>query len=192
MPVSWRHDVSNECQALKILAFCVQKKIFWHFEKADENEYEMSLNENKCQRQAKICHPDAPPHQTSDAQPAQRRVRLYVIFSFALLELRLRKPAKPAAPTESGYPQGHRMHKTEPSTGAAWHIERGSGWIYPHAVWNYPHIVHRIIHRKYTKEVARLERIVRWAVPVAVFCCLRYNEDVPICFNQFKFHLNWS
>lgn len=79
----------------------------------------MSLNEKKCQRQAQICHPDAPPHQTSDAQPAQRRVRLYVIFSFASLELRLSEPAKPAAPTESAYPQGHRLRKTEHSAGAA-------------------------------------------------------------------------
>lgn len=78
----------------------------------------MSLNENKCQQQARICNLDAPPRQTTDAQPAQKRVRLYVIFSFASLELRLSEPAKPAAPTESGYPQGHRMHKTEHSAGA--------------------------------------------------------------------------
>ena len=31
-----------------------------------------------------------------------------LIFSLASLELRLSEPAKPAAPTESGYPQGHR------------------------------------------------------------------------------------
>lgn len=78
----------------------------------------MSLNENECQQQARICNLDAPPRQTSDAQPAQRRGRLYVTFSFASLELRLSKPAKPAVPTESGYPQGHRTHKTKYSAGA--------------------------------------------------------------------------
>lgn len=41
-----------------------------------------------------------------------------LLFSFASLELRLSEPAKPAAPTESGYPQGHRRHKTEHSVGA--------------------------------------------------------------------------
>lgn len=42
-----------------------------------------------------------------------------LLFCFASLELRLSEPAKPAAPTESGYPQGHRLHKTEHSAGAA-------------------------------------------------------------------------
>lgn len=41
-----------------------------------------------------------------------------LLFSLASLELRLSEPAKPAAPTESGYPQGHRMHKNEHSAGA--------------------------------------------------------------------------
>lgn len=49
-----------------------------------------------------------------------------LIFSFASLELRLSEPAEPAVPTESGYPQGHRMHKTEHRAAAARHIERGS------------------------------------------------------------------
>lgn len=119
MPADQGQGVSNECQPLKILAFSAQKKIFRHFEKADENEYEMSLNENKFQQQARICNLDAPPRQTSDAQPTQRRGRLYVNFSFASLELRLSEPANPAVPTESGYPQGHRLHKTEHSAGAA-------------------------------------------------------------------------
>lgn len=79
----------------------------------------MSLNENKCQRQAKICNLDAPLRQTSDAQPTQRRGASTLLFSFASLELRLSEPAKPAAPMESGYPQGHRLRKTEPSAGAA-------------------------------------------------------------------------
>lgn len=42
-----------------------------------------------------------------------------LLFSFASLELRLSEPAKPAVPTESGYPQGHRSHKNEHSAGAA-------------------------------------------------------------------------
>lgn len=42
-----------------------------------------------------------------------------LIFSFASLELRLSESTKPAAPTESGYPQGHRMQKTGHSAGAA-------------------------------------------------------------------------
>ena len=119
MPAARGQDVSNECQPLKILAFALKRKFFDTSKKADKNKRKMSVNEKKCQRQAKICHSDAPPHQTSDVQPAQRRVRLYVNFSFASLELRLSKPTKPAAPTESGYPQGHRSHKTEHSAGAA-------------------------------------------------------------------------
>lgn len=42
----------------------------------------MSLNENKCQQQARICNLDASPRQTSNAQPAQKRGRLYVTFFF--------------------------------------------------------------------------------------------------------------
>ena len=41
-----------------------------------------------------------------------------LLFSFALLGLRLRGTAKPTGPTESGYPQGHRMHETGRSLGA--------------------------------------------------------------------------
>ena len=41
-----------------------------------------------------------------------------LLFSLASLELRLSEPAKPAAPTESGYPHGHRLRKTELSAGA--------------------------------------------------------------------------
>lgn len=79
----------------------------------------MRLNEKKYQLQASQQDRDAPTNQISDAQPAQRRGRLYVTFSFASLELRLSEPAKPAAPTESGYPQGHRTQKTGHSVGAA-------------------------------------------------------------------------
>lgn len=42
-----------------------------------------------------------------------------LLFSFASLELRLREPAKPTGTTESGYPQGQRMHETERSPGVA-------------------------------------------------------------------------
>ena len=70
-----------------------------------------------------------------------------LLFSFASLGLRLREPAKPTGPTESGYPQGHRMHETGRSLGADWHIERGSGWFYPQVLHSYAHIINRIIHR---------------------------------------------
>lgn len=80
----------------------------------------MSLNEKKYQLQAPQQDRDAPTNQISDAQPAQRRGGAStLLFSFASLELRLSESAKPAAPTESGYPQGHRMQKTGHSAGAA-------------------------------------------------------------------------
>lgn len=78
----------------------------------------MRLNEKKYQLQTSQQDRDAPTNQISDAQPAQKRGASTLLFSFASLELRLSEPAKPAAPTESGYPQGHRMHKTEHSAGA--------------------------------------------------------------------------
>lgn len=79
----------------------------------------MRPNEKKYQLQTSQQDRDAPTNQISDAQPAQRRGGAStLLFSFASLELRLSESAKPAAPTESGYPQGHRLRKTEHNTGA--------------------------------------------------------------------------
>ena len=92
-----------------------------------------------------------------------------LLFSFASLELRLSKPAKPAVPTESGYPQGHRMHKTEHSAGADRHIERGSSWFCPQQLCSYTHIIHKNINRGMWR---------RKEYSVTVLCLLRYNEIV--------------
>lgn len=94
-----------------------------------------------------------------------------LLFSFASLELRLSEPAKPVAPTESGYPQGHRMQKNGHSAGPAGCIARGRDHFYPQTGDTYAHIIHKTIHRP----EAHLDKPLSMPAPVVRHRVLGYN-----------------
>ena len=104
---------------LEITSFMPSKENFLTLRKSMQKYSKMSLNEKKHQQQTPKSTEIHRPiwHQTHSRH--RKACAPTLLFSFASLELRLREPVKPAVPTESRYPQGHRMHKNEHSTGAA-------------------------------------------------------------------------
>lgn len=110
----------KQVSTLEITSFMASKENFLTLRKIGQKHSKMSLNEKKYQQQPPKKSTEI--HRPIRPQTHSRYRQEYastLLFSFASLELRLSEPAEPAAPTESRYPQGHRLHKTEHSAGAA-------------------------------------------------------------------------
>lgn len=101
---------------LEITSFMASKENFLTLRKIGQKHSKMSLNEKKYQQQPPKSTEIHRPIRPQTHSPHRKTPASTLLFSFTSLELRLSEPAEPAVPTESGYPQGHRMHKNEHST----------------------------------------------------------------------------